>query len=304
MNRRRFLALSALGTAAVAGCSSRTDGTGTDGTATPTPDPTTTDDGTASNGVASVTVSDVTIQDSMRYMTAPDALGVSAPEDEQFVLVTLAPADGATGKPPARSTFSLALDGERYAPLESFEGMPLYEVRVSPYPWKAGDDDPTGWLLFRVPAELDAESAAVKLSTDGRSESWPLTVDQLTTLTAPPPSFALSEFSFPDSGHPDTPVEYSFTVTNEGDGPGTFRAALNFSGTLYGASTIDVSLSAGETTTYRDSFRVYGSPGDEMGVDLVTGGVADRSWTVEVVGDGSSGGGTTVTDATPTDSDS
>ncbi|MDG5776368.1 hypothetical protein VB773_07915 [Haloarculaceae archaeon H-GB2-1] len=313
MHRRRFLTLSALGTAALAGCSSRTNGTdasGTDGTATPTPDPTTTDGGPPSTTDAPVTVTDVTVQHSLRYLTAPDALGVSAPDDEQFVFVTLAPADGATGAPPPRAGFSLALDGETYAPLDAFEGMPLYEVRAGPYPWNADDDDPTGWLLFRVPTDLDVESAAVEVATGQGRDSWPLPADQLTRLTAPPPSFALSGFSLPKRGHHDTPVEYSFTVANEGDGPGTFRAALNFSGTLYGASTIDVSLAAGEATTYRDTFRVYGEPGDEMGVELVTGGVADRQWTVTVVGDGTATPddhtttATAASDATATDSDS
>jgi len=60
-------------------------------------------------GDVSVTVSDLVTAHSVRYLTAPDAMGVASTEHDQFVFVDVSVAGD--GRPPAPHRFALVADG-------------------------------------------------------------------------------------------------------------------------------------------------------------------------------------------------
>ncbi|MFC7173107.1 hypothetical protein ACFQL0_06485 [Haloplanus litoreus] len=75
-------------------------------------------------------------------------------------------------------------------------------------------------------------------------------------LGSPPPSFAAS-VDVPEAVPADDPVPITVDLTNEGDGPGVFRGAINYQGPLYSAASFDVSLAAGESTTHEATVDYY-----------------------------------------------
>jgi hypothetical protein len=263
--RRRLLATVASATAGLTGCLGA-PADGESGSATPTPSPTRTPTTrstptttTAALGEAvtvsglTVTVADLASAHSLRYLTAPDAFGVASAGDGQFVIVDVT-VDG-DGSPPAADDFALVATEARHEPGVPDVGPSRVASPVSGR--RYGDSNRRGFLFFRVPAPLDTEDLAVVLDApDAGGARWTIPPATAEPLRSPPPAFVAS-VDVPSSVPADESVPVRLDVANEGAGPGVFRGAINHQGPLYGASPIDLSLSAGESTTHETLVDYY-----------------------------------------------
>lgn len=245
--RRAFLA-GIGGTVGLAGCLGDGEETGSgSSTATRTPTPVSSaaetvplGDPVDADGVT-VTVSDPVVAHSVRYLTAPDAFGVAGAGGDQFVFVAVAADGGAS--PPDPAAFALAADGERYNPGIEAVGPARVDAPVTGR--RYGDAGRRGHLAFRVPAPLDADDVAVVLADTAR---WTVPAGSVDPLRPAPPSFVATADA-PDSVPADEPILVTLDVTNEGDGRGVFRGAVNQQGPLYGAGSFGRSLAAGASAT-------------------------------------------------------
>lgn len=204
-----------------------------------------------------VTVSDLVAAHSVRYLIAPDAFGVVGTSDDQFVFVD-ASVRG-EGPPPAPHRFALVADGAGYGSGLDFVGPARVGAPVSGRPYS--DSNRQGYVAFRVPAPLDAESVAVVVGDggprttdmapdpDGFAARWTAPPSAVDPLRSPPPAFAAT-VEAPVSVAADEPIPVAVDIVNEGDGPGVFHGAINHQGPLYSAAGFDRSLESGESTTH------------------------------------------------------
>ncbi|MFD1525161.1 hypothetical protein, partial [Halolamina salina] len=233
-SRRAYLAT--LTAAGLAGCIGEEPATGTD-TDSPTA---TTAPGTAPR--PDVIVEAAAVQYAYRHIENVDWNGIQ-PADGQFVFVTVdaRPADSV----PARSAFTLVADGEQYAPAELAHRMPVdLDVPGSAYTPDREGPDRRGWLAFETPAQLDS-APTLRLDRDPAPAEWELDAD---LATAPPPAWEWS-VDTPDTVAPNTTFDIAITAENVGDGPGTFRGAVNFSYPLYAPRGFDIPLDPGQSGT-------------------------------------------------------
>lgn len=214
-SRRAYLA--SLAAAGLAGCLGNPSDSKTDsptGTATAEP-------GTPTG--PEVTIKAATVQYSFREIEAVDWNAIRT-ADGQFVFVTI---DASEVDPiPHRNAFSLVADGDLHDPIR-FEQTFLPELRDvlgGLYKSEQADGEPRGWLGFEVPAQLDTEPS-LRLENDAGSWEWELDTEK---ATVPPPSWEWT-VSAPESVAVSEPFEITIAAENVGDGPGTFRGAVNFS---------------------------------------------------------------------------
>ncbi|AXG09540.1 hypothetical protein [Haloplanus rubicundus] len=276
------------------------------GTSTATPSPTSTPpaltDTTLGNAIALdtdgdgrgdgmvVVVSDLVSAHSIRYLTAPDAFGVADAGGQQFALVHVA-ARG-EGTPPTPDDFSLVADGTTYESGIASVGPARVDDPVSGRPY--GGSDRRGYLGFRVPAPLDADTVAIQLAETGR---WTVSDSELDALRSPPPAFS-TRIEVPERVAADEAISVRIDVTNEGEGLGTFHGAINHQGPLYAADAFSFSLPPGESTTHEATvgyFRGSESPPARVQFGVVGPGVSE-SFTVSIEGGGTPSGTATVTD--------
>lgn len=203
-----------------------------------------------------VTVAETAAVHSYHYLSAPDAFGVESAGDGQFLFVGVT-ADGE--RPPPADAFALQVDDERvqrvtHAFVPKRDLAPVDEDRYTA-------ENPQGYLLFRVPAPLDAESVAVDLghvSNDTASEAtglrarWQIPASRLSGFRSPPPNFAAS-YDVPDAIGAGDPIPVRVDVTNTGEGAGVCRGAINQTGPMYGGDTFSLSLEAGASKPYEET---------------------------------------------------
>ncbi|MFB6235261.1 MAG: hypothetical protein ABEH81_02995 [Halopenitus sp.] len=209
MRRRHFLAS---GTALlVAGCTSRIDAPNTaagKGSATPP---------ATSKKPTSITVAKQLVQPGIVAMNGPDSITV-LDEGGQFLLVRVETTDG---PPLEQSAFSLRADGEQHQ--SESDQYPLY--RGDPYEAGYTAESGTGWLVFPLPEQVTAKTAAL---------TWPdgeiaLSSQVRSRLETPTPTFDVT-FDAPETVAEGESPTLSISVRNEGDIAGNCVLALNRSG--------------------------------------------------------------------------
>jgi hypothetical protein len=208
-------------------------------------------------GDVTVTVADLVTAHSVRYLTAPDAMGVATTETDQFVFVDVSVRG--EGRPPAPHRFALVADGTGYGSGIEYVGPARVDAPVTGR--RYGESNREGYLGFRVPAPLDADSVAVILGdrgpqatdmqpeADGARARWAIPSPAADSLRSPPPVFETT-LSVPDAVAVDEVIPVRIDVTNVGDGVGTFYGAINHQGPLYAADAFTFSLPPGESTTH------------------------------------------------------
>jgi hypothetical protein len=276
-------------------------------TAVPAEDSLTLGDSLDVDGVT-VTVSDFVTTHSVRYLTAPDAMGVAATENDQFAFVDVSVRG--EGRPPAPHRFALVADGTGYGSGLDYVGPARVDAPVTGH--RYDDSNREGYVAFRVPAPLDAESVAVILGdrgpettdmqsdTDGVRAAWSIPPSLTDALRSPPPAFS-TRIEVPESVAADEVVPVRIDVTNEGEGVGTFHGAINHQGPLYAADSFSVSLPPGESTTHEATVGYYrgsDSPPERVQFGVVGPGVSE-SFSVSIESGGTPSGTATATD-TPT----
>jgi hypothetical protein len=308
-SRRALLVSIGAAAAGLAGCLDSSDGDGGSPTepATGTTTATATPAGESATlgaavrlGDLTVTVADLVTAHSVRYLTAPDAIGVVGTSDDQFVFVD-ASVRG-EGQPPSPHRFALVADGAGYESGLEFVGPARVGSPVAGRPYS--ESNRQGYVAFRVPAPLDAESVAVVVGDAGRRATdmdpdpdgvavrWTVPTSAADPLRSPPPAFSAA-VEAPAAVAADEPIPVTVDIANEGDGPGVFRGAINHQGPLYAASGFDRSLAAGESTTHeltvdyhvgsetppeRVQFAVVG-PGLSASIEVTVEGGGTPDWT-------------------------
>jgi len=162
--------------------------------------------------VSSVEVTVNTVQRGIVKYTTPDSIGV-LDSDRRHVLFGI----NATNRddPPAADAFALRFDGREYDATTEQQGHQLYQFEGSFYTAESG----VGHTLFDLPTTGTADDAA--LVWDG--DEWPLP-ESIRRRLEVAPEFAVS---FDDEL---TNGSCTLTVTNEGDRPQRFLAAVNQEG--------------------------------------------------------------------------
>lgn len=237
-SRRAYLtAVAGVGLAGCVGAPSETtadssaDTTGTPVSDTPTP--------TDAAPRPAVDIVAAAVQYSFRHVEQVDWNAIR-PATGQFVAVTV-DTGGATPVPGSEA-FTLLADGEAHDPVEIRDLLPGIELPEGPYvPEERGT---RGWLVFDVPAQLDA-LPSLRVETDGRAGEWRLDVER---ALAPPPAWDWSA-SAPETVSRGETFDISVTAENVGDGPGTLRGAVNFSYPMYQPKAFDLALAPGESAT-------------------------------------------------------
>ena len=188
-----------------------------------------------------VTIKSATVQYSFRKIESVDWNAIRT-TDGQFVFITI---DASEVDPiPNRNGFSLVADDDLHDPIR-FEQTFLPELRDVPgelYKSEQNDGEPRGWLGFEVPAQLDTEPS-LRLETDAGSWEWELGTEK---ATAPPPAWEWTA-SVPETVAPGETFDITVSAENVGNGPGTFRGAVNFSYPLYKPEQFDIVLDPGDT---------------------------------------------------------
>jgi len=286
-SRRVFLTGAGIALTGLAGCSGTpTDSSSPTSIPTSTPTPTTPARTDAALGDAvtlgdgtTVTVSDVVDAHSVRYLTAPDAFGVADAGGDQFVFVRLTVEGG--GTPPDPDVFALVADGTAYEPGVEGVGPARVDAPVSGRPYD-GTDRP-GYLGVRVPAPLDADDVAITLADAAR---WTFPSSAAAQLRSPAPEFETS-LTVPESVAAAEAIPVRIDVTNEGDGGGVFRGAVNHQGPRYAADPFSFSLPPAESTTHEVTVgydRGSDSPPASVAFDVVGPGVSE-SFAVRIAGE-------------------
>ncbi|MBP1987436.1 hypothetical protein [Halolamina salifodinae] len=282
-SRREYLVVA--GSLSLGGCldnggASTLSGTTTTtaGTATPAATATPAQVGEAVNvNGAEVTLNRVTTQSSFVYQESADTKGVATREGERFLLAEFGISSESR---PTVTQFSIVADGETVSePIRDYRTRqpsgPSFDR--SPY------DENGGWLLFPVPAELDAESIRIVVGDVG----WGLSDAVSTQLRQPLPTFDIVSFEHPETVETDEEFSVSVTAENIGETTGTFRGVLNVAGVEYAVYPypFELELDPGESATWT---REYGpesglnEAGDTGSLDLRTP-VGDRGGEIEVV---------------------
>jgi hypothetical protein len=231
-SRRAYLAT--LSAVALAGCIGDSPGSGTDSSPGSG-----TDSSMDTASRPDITIEAAAVQYAYRHIYQVDWNAIR-PADGQFVFVTVDARDADLS--PDREAFTLAADDEVYDPVEIQNRYPV-DLDVPGEPYKPTEDaEPRGWLVFEVPATLDS-APSIRLERGGDSWGWDLDTAK---ATAPPPAWEWS-VDVPETVTPDSTFDITVTAENVGDGPGTFRGAVNFSYPLYQPKGFDISLAAGES---------------------------------------------------------
>jgi hypothetical protein len=203
----------------------------------------TTETGTTASSTTSrpaVTIEAATVQYAYRHIQNVDWNAIRT-ADGQFVFVTV---DARDADPtPGRDTFTLVTTGETFDPVAIEHNYPVgLDVSGEPYRPDQQDGDPQGWVLFDVPAHLDT-APSLRLERDTDSWEWELNTEK---ATAPPPAWEWT-VSAPETVAPNETFDITVSAENVGDGPGTFRGAVNFSYPLYRPKGFDIMLDPGES---------------------------------------------------------
>jgi len=254
----RRACLTTFAAAGLAGCMDNSSGSVTD---SPT-DTATTTPGTPPR--PAVDIEAAAVQYAYRHIENVDWNAVRT-AGGQFVFVTL---DATEVEPaPGREAFSLVTADERYDPVAIERRSPVdLDVPGKPYMSQRGDADPRGWLVFDVPARLDGVPS-LRLDRDDGSREWGLDPEK---ATAPPPAWEWA-VDAPETVRPDGTFDIVVSVENVGDGPGTFRGAVNFSYPLYKPEGFDIQLEPGQSGEARISARSENAdPGSELTYDVRT----------------------------------
>ena len=256
-SRRTYL--TTLVAASLAGCVADSPTTGTDG---PADDATVT--GTASR--PALRVETAAVQYSYRHIQNVDWNAIQ-PADGQFVFVTI---DTSDVEPiPGREAFTLVADGASHDAADIADRNPVsLDVPGNAY-WPEEYGETRGWLGFDVPARLDSEPS---LRLDGENGTWEWELDTA-KATAPPPEWEWTA-SAPPTVAPGTTFDITIVAENVGDGPGTFRGAVNFSYPFYHPKGFDIELESGASGEATVSAEVDDAePGRELsyGVRTATG---------------------------------
>lgn len=232
-SRRAYLAT--LAAAGLAGCIEGAPGSAPESpTETDSPTATTAPD-TGSH--PEVAVEAAAVQYAYRHIENVDWNAIR-PADGQFVFVTV---DAREADPvPGRDAFTLAAAGEFYDPVEIEQRYPV-DLDVPGEPYMPHEDaEPRGWFVFDVPAQLDT-APSLRLERDTGPLEWELDTEK---ATAPPPEWDWTA-SAPETVAPEETFDITVSAENVGDGPGTFRGAVNFSYPLYRPKGFDIPLEPG-----------------------------------------------------------
>ncbi|MFC7059306.1 hypothetical protein [Halovenus salina] len=233
-SRRAYLVTLVAGVAGCAGNSADTDSSPTAAsdttpTETPTPHP-------------AVSVEASAVQYSYRHIEQVDWNGIQ-PADGQFVFVAVDASEAESA--PERTAFSLVTADGSHRPIETENRQPL-DLDVSEGLDTQMDTQSWELLTFEVPARLDT-TPSLRLERGADSWEWRLDTEK---ATAPPPAWEWSA-SAPETVAPDETFDITIAAENVGDGPGTFRGAVNFSYPTYRPKGFDIVPDAdesGETT--------------------------------------------------------
>jgi hypothetical protein len=251
-----------------------------------------------------VTVSDFVTAHSVRYLTAPDAMGVASTENDQFAFVDVSVRG--EGRPPAPHRFALVADGTGYGSGLDSVGPARVDVPVTGR--RYDDSNREGYVAVRVPAPLDAESVAVVLAdrgpettdmqpdADGVRAKWSIPSSLADALRSPPPAFS-TRIEVSERVAADEAISVRIDVTNEGEGLGTFHGAINHRGPLYAADSFSFSLPPGESRIHEATVGYYRgseSPPARVRFGVVGPGVSE-SFTVSIEGGGTPSGAATNT---------
>jgi hypothetical protein len=238
-SRRAYLtAVAAVGLAGCVGAPSET----TAGSSADTTDDAPSDTATPTDAAPrpAVDIVAAAVQYSFRHVEQVDWNAVR-PATGQYVFVTVD--TGGETPVPGREAFTLVADGEAHDPVEIRDILPS-GIGVPEGPYVPEERGTCGWLVFDVPAQLDA-LPSLRVETDGRAGEWRLDVER---ALAPPPAWDWSA-SVPETVSRGETFDISVTAENVGDGPGTFRGAVNFSYPLYQPKGFELALAPGESAT-------------------------------------------------------
>lgn len=253
LSRRRLGAGSVVAIAGGAGCLSASSGeqtgspSGSEEADTPTDEPST----ATATRTPPERLAELSVDDFIQYPLSGTHPTVHRKAGMQYVVVRLEQGAG--------NYVRLQLDGEAIE-------------RASRQPVERGD---TVNVAFAVSKARTVERGELRL---GGSTFRELPAETITRLNEPPvfevgdPSVSPSEIE-PEG---ETQVAVTFTVTNRGEGPGTFGASL--SGPASGSDLVTATLDAGEQRELSPSTTRFGT-GDEDRVWLDWG--ADR-WSTEI----------------------
>jgi hypothetical protein len=187
-----------------------------------------------------VTIEAAAVQYSHRHIQNVDWNAIR-PADGQFVFVTVDASEA--GPVPDRGAFTLVTADGTFDPVEVHSHNPVgLDVPGGPYAPDRADPGPRGWFAFDAPAQL-ATAPSLRLERDTDSWEWELDTEK---ATAPPPEWEWTA-SAPDTVPPDETFDVTVTAENVGDGPGTFRGAVNFSHPLYRPKAFDIVLDPGRS---------------------------------------------------------
>lgn len=174
-----------------------------------------------------VTVTDLDYRTAFFYPAYPDAAGIVASEDEQFVFA-VAETDAAV----TADDFELVVDGDTYASTRSPGGVPMDDIFGG---WNADEwpaepyAEGSGLLAFGVPRSVGpVERAELRAEADGRSGRWEFPDDRAGALGQPPETSA--SLSLPDEIVWESRFDAEMTVTNDGGRRGEFAALFGVQG--------------------------------------------------------------------------
>jgi len=244
MRRRAFLAaLPAFAT--VPGCLGGSTVQNTDA-----PDPETTASPPPSESpTPNRTPVDVVLHAAIRYVHNDDAIGVDAPERDQFAFASPPVFDDGDGQLLRPEAFALELGDERFRPRSSVPGFVLATPGVDE---AYTDDGRFGRLVFDL-STVDTGTGA--LVRNGLRRPLP---DDVVSRFATAPDFRVLSVDVPASTTPGGTFEVTAKVANDGDAPGTFLAGVQRGGLF---ETVSTRVEPGATGTARTRLEVHADPG-------------------------------------------
>lgn len=194
----------------------------------------------------------VALRSAYRYVFSVDAVGVAAPDRDQFAFVR--PPDEAAGPPP--ESFSLELGDRSFAPEASLPG-------ADPRAPSSGPSTPgveevyaeanrSGALAFDLPTVAAPSGALV---VDGGRFPLP---DEVLPRFERAPTFERRSVAVPETVAPGDAVVLSVEVANVGDRTGTYLAGFRTAGQ---PTPVDVRLEPGATGRESVEYRAAGEAG-------------------------------------------
>jgi len=226
MQRRTLLASAVSGLAAIAGCIS-TRASENDG-------------GTPTNGspATSGRVAAVTVSEFITYPLSGTHPHVHRQANTQYVVVRL---NTSLSAETVHRKLTLTLDGET-----------VPRADRQPVPWQTDTVD----VAFAVSKDVAVQEGEVRFAGTTRRSLSEATLTRLNN----PPAFAVTDLSLtPTELQPNerTRATVEFTVTNTGEGRGTFGASLG-GNLLSGSETVTVTLDPGSERDVTGSTKVIG----------------------------------------------